>query len=230
MIHILHGDNTEKSRWELIKLKEAAKLAEVITFDGKTVSFTDLDQALYSNTLFGSDRLVIIELLFRRLHKKSTELAAFSEWFKKLAPELHIIFWEDKELTKTQLALFPKKTDIALFKIDKNVFAFTESLRPGNGQKMQELLHLALLDDAAELIFALLVRQLRLLIMVSDRGQDAVQLAPWQASKLVKQASFFRLADLVQLYRQLLVIDGKIKTSNSPFTLSQELELFVTKI
>lgn len=231
MIHIFHGEHTEASRAELVKLKEKLVNAQVISFDGKTVPLAELIQATDSPGLFGGAQLIIIEnFLSRRITKKSAELVQIEAWIKSIAKEIDAIFWEDKELPKSTLSLFPKHVDIALFKLDRLVFSFTESVYKGNARKALGIFNQARVQESTELLFAMLVRQMRLLIMAKDLGKEALGLPPWQASKLLKQAQFYTLQELIVRYQELALIDYRIKSGQSAQNLAEALGVWLAEL
>lgn len=230
MIYLLHGESTVASRTELGQLREKFKNHEVVIFDGKTVTPTQLLQATQSTSLFGTNRLVVVENLFsKRLAKKSTDIVDFAYVLSQLDTSQEIIFWEEKELGKKMLELLPAKTDRALFRPDRSLFAFVDGLKPGDGRHMLPLFERTLEKDAPEIVFALLVRQCRLLLMVKN-GQTPEELAPWQTRKFHLQATHFTLPQLLALYKRLFEIDVKIKTGGTPFTLREELQTLLATL
>lgn len=231
MIHLFHGENTEASRQELSQLREKYMNKEVVVLDGRTLSVTDLVQATESASLFQTERLVIIENLFsQQLSKKNTDSKPFLNILSLLPKNIEAVFWEAKELPKTTISLFPKTTDIALFKPHRVIFSFVESLIPGNTREMLSHFEASLKNDAPELIFVMLVRQIRYLLLIKDMGLKVTGLSPWQKSKFMRQAEKFTVSDLLSLYQKLLDIDVTIKTGISPFSLSRELRLFLLKL
>ena len=231
MIHLFHGENITASRRELTLLREGHAKDEIVVFDGKKVTPTELIQATESTSLFTLRRLVIVENLFsKRATLKSKELDTFAEILKKFPKDTEIVFWEEKELGKTLLGLFSKETDIALFRPDKMLFTFIESIRPNTTKTLISLFDKSLQKDAAEMIFVMLVRQLRFLIIAHEVGTKIPELAPWQAKKFATQAQYFSYPQLITLYEHLLEIDVKIKTGATPFTLAEEIRLFLVKI
>ena len=60
MLHLIHGEDIVTSRRELEMLKSKHTGKELVVLEGKSVTLTDLTQALQSTSLFGGDRLVII--------------------------------------------------------------------------------------------------------------------------------------------------------------------------
>src|SRR3989344_2434499 len=221
MIHLFHGENIVVSRKEMQLLKEKNRQKELVLLDGKKMSITEFIQATESTSLFGSQRLVIVENAFsRRFNAKSKELPSFLLQVKRIPPETEVLFWEEKELGKTVLSGLPRSTDIALFKPDRYVFTFTEAIKPKNTAQLLVLFDKACQKDAVEMVFAMLVRQFHYLIMIKDLGDRIAELSPWQAKKFATQAQYFSYPQLVALYEHLLEIDVKIKTGQTPFTLA----------
>ena len=169
MIHLFHGQSIDASRKELQLLRDKFSNGEVVFYDGKTVTPTDFIQATQSTTLFGSDRLVVIENLFsRKITKKSQDFDTWITLIKQVPKDANIVFWEEKEQSKTVVSVFPKDTDIALFRPDRLIFTFVESLRPSNTEIILDNFAGAVKKDTPELIFAMLVRQFRYLILVKE--------------------------------------------------------------
>lgn len=230
MVHLFHGDLQEASRRELDSVRQKFAGKEVVVLDGKILTLTDLIQATDSTSLFGSDRLVIVEKLFSKLKPKSSQLESIINFIRQIPASCEIIFWEDKELSKTIVSLIPKGTDIALFRPDRNVFAFVDSITTKNISESLHLFDETLKNDSPELIFTMLVRQLRYMIMIKDIGKNIPELSPWQASKFARQADHFSFSELIKLYEKLLDIDIRVKTSSGPFDLTQEIKLFLMTI
>lgn len=231
MLHLFHGELIEASRKELTTLKEKYRGGEVVSLEGKSLTAADLIQATESGSLFGNNRLVVVENLFsRRLKKKTQDFEEFTQLISRLSREAEIVFWEEKEQPKTILGLFPKSADIALFRPERMIFTFVESLKSGNTEIMLDNFHLAIKKDVPELIFTMIIRQFRYLLMVKELKKEVKELTPWQLTKFMRQAEYFTLEKLIDLYRKILEIDVKIKSGETPFSLTQEIRLFLMEI
>lgn len=218
---LLHGPNTVASRERL--LAEIGRFGgEAVRLNGALLTLADLRQALESASLFQTDRLVVIEGLFSRRpsHAKDTLLA----FLKNRQPD-NLIIWEGKKIDGRILSPFKAKT--VLFDLTSAVFKFVESLVPGNGTNKLHLFNGALVKDPPEMVFAMIARQIRLLLTVSEPPVGGLKLAPWQISRLKAQAARFSLPQLKNLHRQLLEIDTGQKTGRSPFGLRAALELWL---
>ncbi len=220
----LHGENIVESRNELQNIRTQHK-GEIINLNGKNVALTELKQALESMSLFGQDRLVIIENLISRQSK--TQLKEVIDYITSEKTSVNIVIWEGKEVGKILLRKFTS-WDIQLFKIPKVLFTFLDSITPGNAQRMLELLINSRKSNEDMFIFLMIVRQIRLLLLAKDRGLTGMP--PWIAGKISRQSSSFSKEQLINLYKKLLLIDIGQKTGKASFNLNQELDLFVATL
>ncbi len=210
---ILHGENTVASRWELDRLRSEFS-GEVVELEGKNLTATDFIQATESQSLFGSARLVIVENYLAG--KKSLEVP-----LSDLSAE--VVFWEEKELSKTLLEKILQeqpKTAVRIFKIEPVIFKLTDSLLAGKGKQAVLLFRECLKNEEPEYIFIMIIRQFRLMQFYDN-------LPTWQKEKVSRQAKTFGPEKLSAIYRRLLEIDYKHKTSQLPGSLAGELEIFL---
>lgn len=225
MITLLHGENLVASRARFQALQDAAD-GTVISIDLATSTGSDPLAALQTTGLFSEKQFAAIEN------------AVVSKSVEKLAPynlaDSDAVFWEGKQLTSTQIAGFQKifpNTTVLEFKIDPVVFKFVDSLRPGNNQEMVDLFRRYQKTDPPEVIFTMLVRQFRLLILSSTNektGPDEWLRLSWQKTKLASQAKAFPGNLLLRKYQELSNIDYRSKTGQLPEgSLASALELFL---
>jgi len=229
MICVLHGENIVQSRRQLTgEIEKAQKeFIEVVRLDGKTISSPDLVLALESKSLFKNSRLIVIERLF--------SLPKFSEKEKLIKlisnnQDENIIIWEDKEIPSQTVRKYSPVFSFQLFKLSSVVFNFLDSLKPGDKKDNLENFHRCLAQEEPEMIFAMLIRQIRLLILAKEGEEFLEALSDWQKRKFFSQAKLFNLETLKRLYQKLLDIDFQQKTSQSPFDLSSSLDLLISEI
>jgi DNA polymerase III delta subunit len=74
--------------------------------------------------------------------------------------------------------------------------------------------------EVPEIIFAMIVRQFRLML-------NPLDLAPWQLARIKSQASHFSPQKLKQIYKDLLRLDYEQKSGLAPLDLKGSLELFL---
>ncbi len=228
---ILHGDNTIQSRERLVELITQAKNdGKTITrLPAKQLSEAELELALGANSLFGEERLIVIE----ELHSLPTsarkkQLIAILSTASEDPGTPACVLWEKRSLTKTMLKAFPN-TQVKEYKMSKVLFRWLDSLSgQGEKKKQLELLHQAVKQDGEFFVFTMLCRQIRMLIQAADG--HPLKGAPFMISKLKKQSSTFTLAQLLRLHKHAYDLDLNLKTSGSPLTLAQQLDLFVLKL
>ncbi len=230
MIHFLHGDNQVSSRNKLTDLTTQAREdnKEIIQLDGFKMNLNQLIQALEASSLFGQEKLVIIENLFSR--QKSQEKENLIQYFKKESITPDLILWEKKEIPGTTARWLPKDWQYQVFKTPVVIFKFLDSFKSHNQKQMLTLLHQCIRADSAEMVFYMLARRIRELIIAFDLGKPGLKGAPWQIGKLVHQAKNFTLEQLKEVYARLLNIDIDIKTGRSFMPLDWHLDLLMVNL
>lgn len=232
MITLLHGENIAASRNTLNQMLDKEKkngIKDVVYLAGENLSLGELKQASESQSLFGSNRLVIVEKFFSRPNsKEKTELM---DYIKKEIFQNNLIFWEKKAVHPSTVRSLPPTSQIRVFKIPAIIFKFLDALKPGNIKQMLEILQTVKKTDQPEMIFYLLCRRISDLIVALDfgnRGFDAMQ--SWQKQRLLSQAKYFNLQKLLLLHNKLFQTDIDLKTGRNVLPLSSTLDLIVADI
>jgi DNA polymerase-3 subunit delta len=105
-----------------------------------------------------------------------------------------------------------------------SVFDMVDALAVGNAREAFRTLEILLEDQEVPALFAMIVRQFRLLIqtreILDQRGgaalvQQELNQVPFVADKLCRQAAGFTLNQLRNIYQQLVEMDFAAKTSQS---------------
>lgn len=217
---IIHGDDTVSARNHLNDLVARArqKDEDVRRFDAGGLDLTQLTQVLEGLTLFGKEPLLVIDGLFSLTKSKNKE--GLLEFLKKYQ-QRNVVFFEGKAISAATLKAFPE-AEVKEHKPAAIIFTFLESLRPGSSQKSLPLLSdLEQAGEPSELIFAMLVRQVRLLIQAQQ--PHTLKVAPWQKNRLTSQARAFGEDALLNLHEKLYRIDKGIKTGKNPVDLSTQI-------
>lgn len=218
MITILHGDNIVASRAALSSELEriSSQGFALRRLETKQLTVPSLEGALGTQELFTPKVIVVIEELFSlpKSKKKDELIALLSQ------AAVDVLLWEKKALTVTQLRGFPQ-AKVQAFKTSSAVFAWLDVLRPGNTQQNLSFFERAEQHDGAEMCFAMLSRQVRLLLQIKDGA--AMKLAPFAIAKLQKQAKMFTADQLLSIHKKLVEIDWAMKTSTSSLDLRQQL-------
>lgn len=119
----------------------------------------------------------------------------------------------------------------------QSVFDFVDALSQGNGKNAQKLLHRLLENEDPFALWGMVVRQFRLLLQAREildgRGNKddvarALGVHPFVAEKTTGQASRFSIESLENIYRRLLSIDEKVKTSQ--VTLDLALDTLIVEL
>lgn len=225
---ILHGEDANKSYERLITLTEElkSKQFEIVTLEASEIDITSLRQELGSNELFGSPKCFVVKNLLSGTKSKNKD--KLIEVINQVTDH-EIILWENKGLTPTVLKKFPH-TQIESFTISPVIFKFLDSLRPDNTKNIL-LSWKKLLNEGTEpeFVFAMLVRQIKLLIQAKS-GSSYLKLAPYPARLITQQATYFTLDHLLDLYQELFNLDVKIKTGTGGTTIDFLLTNFFQKI
>ncbi|MBI5452391.1 hypothetical protein HY945_02925 [Candidatus Gottesmanbacteria bacterium] len=228
MLILIHGDDIVSSRKALEEHKLKEKGVEIINFDGNVLDLPSFVTAADSQSLFGEGKLIIIEnLLGSSLTKQKEKILDFlnsSELSQK------VILWEKGEIGKTAINKYCPKGKVILCQPPLLLFRFIDSLGDHN-ERVLTLYHALLAQREPELVLAMLFRQLRLLIIAESMGEKGLKAqASWQAHKFIKQANLFGKEQLYRAYRSLLLIDYNVKTGQTPYNLSQLLDIFLINL
>jgi DNA polymerase III delta subunit len=227
MITLIHGGNTVASRAELIARISALGPIEIRRLDGSTVDEAMLIQALESTSLFGGGTAVVIENLFSKLGRKLKLIETLAKRISQAGDRVEILLWEDKDMGKTVISGLGAKARVLQFKISPLIFEFLDSFKPNNAQTLLTLSEKLFLQDAPELVFAMLVKRIRQLLILRDGGVPE-GLIGWQAGRLTTQAGHFTLEQLRMMYKKCCEIEFSIKSGTSPFVMSQHIEMVLT--
>lgn len=225
-IHVLHGENTVLSRKELYVLISSAKErgASIVRIDGGTIQLSDMQNQLGSTSLFGDERVLVVEKLWSQ--KSATKKTALiSEIANATIP---CILWHDKTIPATQLKPFiARKASISLFKSSPEVYKTMEMLGTADKRSLMASLQKSIEHDSAEYVFIMCIRQISMLLLAKS-GQP-IPGAPFVAQKARQQAKKFTLNILLDLHRQLVEMDRRLKTSTNALSLEQFLNIWALK-
>lgn len=223
MITLLHGDDIASSRNALQEEKAKHTDKEVVTLYGKSTGIAELTLATDSDSLFAIPKLIIIENLLKGPPSKE-KTAMLEHVSGSLIHE--IILWEDRKIQAGVLKKYFSKARVSVFDFPAQLFKFLDSLSPNNTKNIISGFHNLLKKEEAELIFVMLIRQFRYMIMTYDSKETVAELPSWQAHKFRHQATLFSLENLISCYRQLIAIDYRIKTGQTPLSVREHLDLF----
>ncbi|HZZ98403.1 MAG TPA: hypothetical protein VFG51_00555 [Candidatus Saccharimonadia bacterium] len=224
MLTLFHGDNLVASRKVYVDAVAAAKAGGlVVQLVAKTLTPVSLGDTLGAQDLFCQKKTVAIEGLLSLLRSKAKDQMIELV----LSSNQDILLWEGKSATPAQLKKFPN-AKIQFFRTSPAVFVWLDSMRPGNAFQSVQLFRKAVEQEGAEMCFAMLTRQVRLLLQAKEGSQ--LKMAPFAIAKLKKQAEQFSIPQLMKLHKELVRLDGLAKTSGSAATLEQNLTLLLLSL
>ena len=120
---------------------------------------------------------------------------------------------------------------------EADIFAMVDALAAGDGKSAQRMLHNLLENEDAFGLWAMIIRQFRLLLLarevIDNRGSrddatKALGVHPFVAEKVFGQAQRFSIGTLEKIYHKLLEIDEGAKTGK--VTLDLALEMLVVEL
>jgi DNA polymerase III delta subunit len=225
---ILHGENTVESSKRLVSISEDFKNkgVQVNNFEQNELTVGKLRQELSPADLFGNTSFLIIKGLLSGAKSKSKD--KIIDYLKSENPQ-NVLLFEPKSVHPSTVKQF-KGATVESFKVDINIFKFVEKVIP-NDTKSLLFAYEDLIGKGAEpeYIFAMLVRQIRILIQLKT-SPHLVKLNPYSAAPLKSQAQKFTTDQLLDLHEKLYQIERGIKTGKNPLLLSTLLPHFLEHI
>lgn len=221
MILVVAGEDVRASRSHLINLKD-----DYIKkgFTLRPISFEELPQLRLwlgsSPNLFNSPFVFIGEHFNKKINMRNKVLAEELIEINR-STEISLLIWE--ELPKRLLKL-GKIAQVKEFPLRDSIFKLLDSFFPSNRSKFLQILEGLTEYVEDSFIFAMLVRHTRNLILAKSQALPKT-IQPWQASKLIKQSTYWRKEDLLRFYEALLRIDIANKTSSNPYTFKQSIDI-----
>lgn len=230
MLTIIHGSDIAASRNFFISEKN--RITGSILLREEIIDLTYLTQLLEAGGLFEDSKTIFIEEFLSR-RKKSTQKDAIISYLARQSKTHQIYLWEGKELTVSTLNPF-KGAVVKNFKLPSTLFAFLDALKPENGRQLIRLFHETGKSTEPEMIFFMLVRQVRLMLALSGNQEESIselkRLSPWQKAKTQKQAQLFGLVKLEEIYSRLFEIELAQKTGNLNQPLISAIDFFLLAI
>lgn len=231
MLTIIHGDDTASSRKFFLTQKE--QFPDAFLWEGDKVTITDLAQIFSGGALFEESKSLFVEQLLTKQKRKS-EYQTLITTLQEYGKEHTIVLWEGKELDRSTLQPFALAR-IQPFKLPQSLFQLLDSLKPDNGKNLIKLFHQTIETAEAEMVFFMLVRQVRLLLALSSETvespiEEIKRMQPWQKTKLEQQAKLFTVDQLVHLYTKLFTIEAKQKTGQLSLPLISTIDFLLLEV
>ena len=156
MIYILHGDNQKDSRTALNKLIDDFKQTNILRLDYKQASLETVNNFLQGTSLFSAKKTLVINNFFSGTKDRNKLV----DLIKKSAKNNHIILWQAKKLTPTQIKLFPP-AKIQLFTLPNILWGCINTVKPHNLKNFLLLYQKVINQNLYDLFLYLLKNNIR---------------------------------------------------------------------
>lgn len=207
------------SREELNRRWQAAEGKDRWRLTNKEITAEKLSLICRTESFLEEEKLLVLEGFF--------QLAAT---FRKILAEIvkkanfEVILWEKKKVNMLWVKPLGKM-EIKEFKLAKSLFTFLEAIRVGQAAEAIRLLRKVLSEEEAEMVLAMIERQMRMMIVVKSGGLKSIP--EWQRRKFSGQANGFSEEKLAAMYADLVRLDYKRKTDKMAEGLSGLLDLWL---
>ena len=214
-IYLIDGDNTLRSYERLQEYIQwgKKKFWDIVKIDAKDQNTISI---LRSENLFMQKRMVVIDN-YTQINAEAVKFINQSDL------DIELIIYHKSQIPKTFIKKLKSVKKDEEYKLSKFLWKFIDSFYPGNAKACLTLLDVTVKSDPIELVFSILVGQLRDIFLVVKK--QLLSYPPWRMAKLKEHAEKFGKNGIGKTIDALAEIDLKIKTSDS--NLKDELDLFI---
>ncbi len=221
MIYLLHGEDKTAAYARLEQIIKTYPKAKRLNFS-KENTRDDLYMAIFGTSILEDENILIVQNFL-----KDKKLTVKDEIFKSTPASTSLIFWEQGEITPTQIKSIAAFSKVEFFKPQPYIFQFLDSLSPDAKRSLSTLQYLESGQDlsprpADEPIIWHISTRLILLILaklgasISQAGRiSGRNLAPWQWDRIKNQAGQFDLKILKNFLGGCLKADLATKTGKT---------------
>ncbi len=219
MIKIICGEDVISSRnyFQQLKNQYRSKNYDIIELAPETI--IDLNDTDLS--LFESKKIYCSNFVYSKL-SKSKKLMKKLEEINKNKNFALLIFEEKSKYDLKYFNNFP----IIEFKITEDIFMLLDNFIPKNKNKLLELMSKIIDKKNENIFFYLLTKRVRELLIVKSKGNIKTK-NTWYRKKIETQSHYWPLEKLIKSYQGLLNIEKSQKTSSSPYSVKESLDIFV---
>ncbi|PIV09061.1 hypothetical protein COS31_05000 [Candidatus Roizmanbacteria bacterium CG02_land_8_20_14_3_00_36_15] len=222
MLTVICGEDVVASRnyFTELKNKYLEKKIDIYNIDPNQIDevYKWIGESI---SLFSDKRIFVTQGLNKFISKKNSLQLRKVEFLIK-DKNVILLDWEDSVMSRN--LKFPKGITVREFKPSETIFKLVDNCFPGNLAGFIRSLDNISSKVADGLIFYLLARQLRNLIILKS-GKKSGKMMDWQIWKLQKQLKSWEMEKLIAFYQGMHRIDVLEKTSQNPFELRSSLEI-----
>ena len=211
-IYLVTGSDTVTARKKFIELKRSFNDANFLEIDLSSVTNSELAEKLQLTDMFSQTVFVFINFSL-------TNALTWQTIEKNLNNSPAIFEAVGKNIGRIPP---PLKKKMQIFNLDSRteIFNLLNSLTPQKASAFIDLLEINLTDTAEPVVMAMIQNRIRDLIIITS-SPESFNGQPWQKSQLISQAKTFTLSQLIRLYRKLLSLEIREKSSSNPDLNSQ---------
>ncbi len=220
-IYLVTGSDTVTARKKFIELKRSFNDANFLEIDLSSVTNSELAEKLQLTDMFSQTVFVFINFSL-------TNALTWQTIEKNLNNSPAIFEAVGKNIGRIPPIL---KKKMQIFNLDSRteIFNLLNSLTPQKASAFIGLLEINLTDTAEPVVMAMIQNRIRDLIIITT-SPESFNGQPWQKSQLVSQAKTFTLSQLIRLYRKLLSLEIREKSSSNPDLNSQHFMVELVSI
>ena len=221
MIIVVCGEDIAASRDYYNKLRiESQEKGYGISFISSS-DLSDIPKWLaLSPTLFSQKSVYFTEHLNKKIGRGTGTLKRDLE---SIAADKTTVLHVWEEISARELK-FGKVITIKEFKPSVSIFKLLDCCTPTRRVAFLDTLKTLTFDQDMSFIFLMVVRHIRKLILARENVFEGT-VQPWQKGKLTSQALLWPTERLFALYDTLFRIDISMKSSATPYTLRQSLDI-----
>lgn len=222
MITIVCGEDSVASYNYFYNLKKEFRKKEYEIYDIDPLKIDEIiSWRSESPSLFANKKVFFIQNLNKKTNKKNLKQL---KTINKLIDSRDIEIVSYEEETPARFLKFGEKAKIKEFKISENIFKLLDACYPTNFKNFVLLLNSVKANVDEIFIFIMLTRHIRNLLTIKIDPSSS-KLASWQTAKLKHQAALWQLDKLINFYHSFHKIDLLIKTSSSPYSPCNSLDI-----
>jgi len=232
MLYLVYGNDEVKSRASFYKLVATlqAKRPEAAVFrmDGDSFDVSQLEEVVFSSSLFDSKYLIVL----RGFTESSEGKDFLDSHLKDLAESPHIVLMLEGEVTKVLLTKLKKYAEKVLEYTKKdttkletfNIFALADGLGERNKQRLWVLYQEALYKGIpAEEIFWRFVGQVKNMLLVAGaKSDEAVKMHPFVLQKTKRALLKFSMAELKSMSKSFTELYSDARHGKREFEVALE--------
>ena len=227
MLTIICGEDTATSRRYFDDLKNKYLKENYFASEIKPEEVGNITTELaMSNNLFSEKRLFLttnLDKYYKKItfRKRGDDPLTIALTAISKSKDIIVLDWEDN---KSAWEMKIKKiTPLKEFKLKESIFSLMDACFPGNKIAFLNILATLTETESEQLIFFMLIRHIRSLILATSNSLGGMP--PWQKSKIISQATKWKVENLIKFYEGLQRLDVAIKTSSNPNGIKNSLDI-----